>query len=387
MATEDEWARVALDCGAWRCRFGWAGDETCKDFWSGGLVPDTLRALCSLECVANTTEGVGSPRWHGSRRFLLADNTLKQHHQHHHQHSDFLARPALDPSGAITNWDIAEALWAHGFSQLSVDPAGREVLLTDRAHKLGCRTERPKTAEVMFETFKVAGLFVGDHSLLSLYSHGATTGLVCDMGPTGTSAVPVFEGYPLPHAVRTSPVGGQDLTLRMQQCLADIGVDVSLDEAEAFKTSFGEVCPTGPESPEDTTSYTLPDGRVIKAGKGVVACAEALFHPSLAGHSGMAIHEAVLAANQAAGVSLGNKVYFCGGTSRFPGLLERMARHLHPLKVPLPLPHPPDTYGPEEAAWVGLSIIGSLTICFGPPACVQRREYEESGPQCMGRLG
>ena len=100
------------------------------------------------------------------------------------------------------------------------------MLLTEAP--LNPRSNRDVAAQIFFDTFNVPALFTSVQAVLSLcvtfrsesllyprltftysYSSGRTTGIVLDSGDGVTHAVPVFEGFSMPHAVRRVDVAGR----------------------------------------------------------------------------------------------------------------------------------------------------------------------------------
>ena len=73
----------------------------------------------------------------------------------------------------------------------------------------------------MIETFNVPHVYIGNQSVLGLYATGLTTGTVLDSGEGITHAVPIFEGFAIPHAIHTIGVSGGDLTDFMHNTLLD----------------------------------------------------------------------------------------------------------------------------------------------------------------------
>jgi actin len=55
--------------------------------------------------------------------------------------------------------------------------------------------------EIMFETFGVPALYLQIDAVLSLFASGKTTGLSVNSGDGVTHTVPVYEGFPFPHAI------------------------------------------------------------------------------------------------------------------------------------------------------------------------------------------
>jgi len=69
----------------------------------------------------------------------------------------------------------------------------------------------------MFEKFKIASFSLQNTAVLSLFSTGTTTGLVTECGQGLSYAVPVFEGYALPHAIHRMDIAGQDITEKLMR--------------------------------------------------------------------------------------------------------------------------------------------------------------------------
>merc|ERR1719331_2831717 len=117
--------------------------------------------------------------------------------------------------------DALESLWDYTFrSVLGVEQEELPILICDPL-PLGqsAYPARQWMAEVMFEKFKVKSLAIFNTAVLSLFSTGRTRGLVVESGEGITQAVPVFEGYAIPHAIFTMERAGKDITERVMQMM------------------------------------------------------------------------------------------------------------------------------------------------------------------------
>lgn len=124
----------------------------------------------------------------------------------------------------------------------------------------------------MFELFNVPNTAVIPKSVLALYSSGRTTGLVVDSGYDYTQVMPIFEGYPLNHAVQTMSVGGWHITQYLMELLNKRGYSFNPSkDFELINNIKEKLCyfalnfelERDMYTEEKKKQYTLPDGMVI----------------------------------------------------------------------------------------------------------------------------
>jgi actin-related protein len=225
----------------------------------------------------------------------------------------------------------------------------------------------------MFEKLKVKSLAIFNTAVLSLFSTGRTRGLVVESGEGLTQAVPVFEGYAIPHAIFKMDVAGKDITekvskmmlqgglygadhlgnLRVTQALKEKVCSVALDYKSAMK---------GPDlADEESKSFELPDGSIIQVGKEVRHGAPEILlgggeqgAPSVQKICMEAIETCDLDFRQ----DLIRSLVVAGGTTMLPGLAPRLRAELADL-LPMDLARNVDVCVDSQrryAAWIGGSI-------------------------------
>lgn len=130
--------------------------------------------------------------------------------------------------GLVDNWDNMERLWQRCiFKYLRCEPEEHFFLLTEPP--LNPPENREYTAEIMFETFNVPGLYIAVQAILALaaswtskqVSERTLTGTVIDSGDGVTHVIPVAEGYVIGSCIKHIPIAGRDITNFIQTQLRE----------------------------------------------------------------------------------------------------------------------------------------------------------------------
>jgi len=292
--------------------------------------------------------------------------------------------------GVVEHWDDMELIWRHIYSEMKVIAEEHPVLLTEAP--LNPRRNREKAAEVFFETFGCPALFVSAQAVLSLYASGRTTGVVLDSGDGVTHAVPVYEGFALPHAVMRSDIAGRDVTEHLMVQLRRTGhVFHTSAEREVVRQIKEKECyvafnPQKEEQNEhDKASgqhqYKLPDGTMISLGAERFRAPEILFHPSIVGLEYPGIHELLACSISRADLDLRmalfSQIVLSGGSTMFEKFGDRLlneVRKLAPKDIKIRISAPPER---KFSTWIGGSILASLATF--KKMWVSKEEFEEDG--------
>ncbi|XP_031572113.1 actin-related protein 3-B [Actinia tenebrosa] len=154
----------------------------------------------------------------------------------------------------VEDWDLMERFWEHCiFKYLRAEPEDHYFLLTEPP--LNTPENREYTAEIMFESFNVPGLYIAVQAVLALAASWTSrqvgertlTGCVIDSGDGVTHVIPVAEGYVIGSCIKHIPIAGRDITFFVQQLLREreIGIppEQSMETAKAIKERWGYICP------------------------------------------------------------------------------------------------------------------------------------------------
>jgi len=156
--------------------------------------------------------------------------------------------------GLVEDWDLMEKFLEHCiFKYLRAEPEDHYFLLTEPP--LNTPENREYTAEIMFESFNVPGLYIAVQAVLSLAASWTRrqvgdrtlTGVVIDSGDGVTHVIPVAEGYVIGSCIKHIPIAGRSITSFIQQLLREreIGIppEQSLETAKAIKERYCYMCP------------------------------------------------------------------------------------------------------------------------------------------------
>ena len=271
------------------------------------------------------------------------------------------------------DWEHVVKLWEYVFRELEQEPSTCNVLLTDAPRNT--RENRMRMTEIMFTRFRVQSLGICSTSVLALFSTGRTRGVVVDVGDGLTSAVPVFEGYALPHAIRIGHIAGKDVTdIILNSLLPDIQ-PTQLDLARKIKEQMVvvpanyEEALTGPSLlSEEMRSFELPGERIIQINKKAqLDAAEVLFNPAVVGLAEKSVPQLALESILKCDNDLRNNLFanivLAGGTTMMAGFVERFEQEilsdLPPEILRSDVHIAADSFR-EHAAWIGGSMLASL---------------------------
>uniref|UniRef100_A0A161MKL5 Actin-related protein 1 n=1 Tax=Triatoma infestans TaxID=30076 RepID=A0A161MKL5_TRIIF len=192
--------------------------------------------------------------------------------------------------GIVTDWNDMERIWqyVYGNDQLQTFSEEHPVLLTEAP--LNPKKNREKAAEIFFESFNVPALYVSMQAVLSLYATGRTTGVVLDSGDGVTHAVPIYEGFAMPHSIMRVDIAGRDVSRYLRLLLRKEGVNLKTTaEFEVVRTIKEKSCylSSNPQKEESADTekyqYILPDGSTLDIGAARFRAPEVLFRPDLIG--------------------------------------------------------------------------------------------------------
>ena len=223
----------------------------------------------------------------------------------------------------------------------------------------------------MFETFNVPAMYIAMQPVLALYSSGRTTGVVFDSGDGVSHAVPIFEGYAIPHAILRSELAGRQVTEYLIRLLMEQGNTVErardIKEKRCFVAQdFAHEMNTA----DSTERFRAP---------------ECLFQPALIGKEDtqgihQTIHSSVMKCDEDVRKDLFANTVLSGGNTLFLGFAERMEKEITSLEPNVKIVAPAKR---DLSVWKGGSVLATQPNFKN--MWIFKAEYDERGPSIVHR--
>lgn len=251
-------------------------------------------------------------------------------------------------------------------------------------------------AEIFFENQNTQYLFFGTQSVLSLFAHGKSDGIVLESGEGVTQVASVFNGYKIENAFEQIAFGGSDVSMYLKFLFKRNGVLVNSSSEDCIfsemKKHACQVNRTGIQSVDSSKSeqlqtspeinYSLPDGSQIKLKNERFLAGEVLFNPAVAGLAFCGIHELVENSIQNIDIDLASylckNVYLSGGNTQMNGFVERFAFELNKISKNKSEKNIIASKGDRSLlAWRGGSVITNMSSFS--TLWISKQEYQENG--------
>lgn len=431
----DEVSAIVIDLGSHTCKAGYAGEDAPK-----AVFPSVVGCIDQMDAdddkenndSETNNNNVDSNKPKGKRRLYVGSQALGFRCDHME-----VVSPLKD--GVVVDWDIVDSIWDHALKDcLLVDPKEHPMLLAEPSSNT--QQQRERTAELMFEKYKVPALFLAKNAVLTSFASGRATSVVVDSGGGSTTVAPVHDGYVLQKAVSSSPIGGEFLTDCLMKSLESKGivikprysfkrkeiqpgvfqtVDVDFPHTtESYKlysqrviaSDIKECVCRAPDTPYDESAYSnipmtpyeLPDGQTIEIGADRFKIPDILFNPPLAqtipgmdnfaeiSSSVRGLPQMVIESINRCDVDIRKELFgsilLAGGTASMQQLKERLEKDLleeSPQAARVKVLASGNATERRFSVWIGGSILASLGSF--QQMWFSKSEYEEHGASYIQR--
>ncbi|GFR11272.1 putative actin-9 [Trichonephila clavata] len=313
----------------------------------------------------------------------------------------FPLRPSVKILQHSIDVDLVEGLFKKIFHDLNVDPTEYTVQVC-LPRSLNTNVQNA-LVKLLLEDFEVKSVSLTHQTLLTLYAHNVSTGIVVDIGDR-MDILPVVDGFIVEKGVTRVPHGGQRLIHHMKHALAEKHISLSNDMDSFVVRFISENLGYIPEDYENETkiapdlvrkSVVLEnfrrDDNIIQQAvldDARFKVPEGLFKPSLWGLDNAGIHQLVQKAIQATGVDVRKKIaeniYVSGGVTTTPGFVERLLKELLILNKPRIVPKVIASKYQYHCSYIGACEFAQMDVF--PKVCVNAKEYNKEQISCLKKF-
>ncbi|KYQ91387.1 actin [Tieghemostelium lacteum] len=298
--------------------------------------------------------------------------------------SDILGKqaPSNNNNEILEDWEHRISLWRMIYNKLGVNSEEYPVIISEQP--INPKMNRLKTIEYLFEEFNASAAYMSQSSLLTMYSMGIISGMVLECGHSSSYALPVYEAYALPNAIKKLSIAGKHLDKYLSDLLSPQHYgSIDIDSIRQLKETLSLS-----SSQEQNLNYKLPDGRELTLNSNALKCPESLFNPEILGCSEKGIHQLLYGSylscpdEYQSHINQNCNFVLSGGSTKFKGFSDRLSLEITKLFTSLSgkpnIIIPPN---PSTSAWKGgASLVSNLGSFW-----IRKSEYLESGPSIVER--
>ena len=259
---------------------------------------------------------------------------------------------------------------------------------------------------LFIEELGFRALAMVNSSSLSLYSTGRTSGLVVQCGEMRTYTVPIFEGFPLYHALSKNKLGGNDLTEIYRKGILEANLNVREEDIHTLRNIKERTSSVPFIYPcdyyldenfqdiilEEIRLYKLPDDTIIDIPRRCrLLASEMLFNPKVVDREDLGLRDLIVHSVRKSEIvndnlkeTLVNNIILSGGTTMIHGFSERIRKELSGYKDEneWSLEFKPIIVADNNryiSKWIGMSMIASMSAF--DKLFIKKSEYQELGEE------
>ena len=346
----------------------------------------------------------------------MADSDKKNEISAYEQKMDIFGYEALDANYAEnyninfltpgdhklpTSYEFLEFLKDALENKMGVSPTDYSVIVNISPIKN--RDNIDIYGKIFLEELGFRAMALINSSSLSLFSTGRTSGLIVECGETRTYTVPLFEGFPLYHALNKSKLGGKDLTNVFKEGVVNNNFNVRPEDICTLRDIKEKTCSVPylhpyeyylDENNDDIISkqqmlYKLPDESIIEIPRqSRIVASELLFNPSVIGRNESGLKHLIVNSIKKSSIdnekfkeTLLNNIVLSGGTSMMHGFGERIVKDLLEYQdQDFEIDYTPNVIAENNryiSKWIGMSMIASMSAF--DKIFIKKSEYQEYG--------
>jgi len=307
------------------------------------------------------------------------------------------------------NGIIWKKILNHSFSVLGVNIKDHPIMFSEIP--INPRDLREKTVKFFFEKFGIPAFYLSKAPVLTTFSHGKSSGLVIESGSSGTSIIPITEGYALINSMTMNKYGGDWLNeqilnrieqkdeLKTRYLFTKKKVDGKFDieyldsskltksfqqhhkmrVVEDIKKSIYQISEINFDEKIEVSpiQYELPDGRVLDIGAERYTIPEEFFKYNSNISIQKLLHDCLQKCDTEVKKDIFSNTILSGSNTLIKGFNKRIEKEISgyiKIKSPLTVPLPP--YSPHTN-WIGGSILASLGSF--QQMWISKQEFDENG--------